>query len=385
VLATAGALLLAVTALQIAQQVLSVFSPRPSIQVATIIAVGLAALTAERLRAGAGTDHADRVAIAAGLGCVAALGVAGAVWLGAGFSTPQQASIGAQVDDVRAQLRRDGFQVAYRKLRLHQGGSSRLFVLTPGPARERRSGRASDELLLYDAVHGKLRRALAFRPQLGEPGASAGAAYPASFHIWSVRDIDGDGQQEVLASYETNMAGAEYQRVPIMLTRQVATGRYSITPVLAVRALGPAASSGLPTYTFGPVGGARAESVWVGELALDAGRLFAPEHTILATSVVMAPGNDPRRLALTVEPGAAGGRRAVGIPTHVRFWDLDLRGARPVARPLCLLGTGRTVVRVAARMLDSRAFLGRALSDAMHAAQVGLGELIDGRCVDAAS
>ena len=52
-LATAGAIALSVGLLEIAQQVIGVFSPRRPIQIALIVAVGLAALTAERLRAAA--------------------------------------------------------------------------------------------------------------------------------------------------------------------------------------------------------------------------------------------------------------------------------------------------------------------------------------------
>ncbi len=237
---------------------------------------------------------------------------------------------------------------------------------------------------LYDAAGGDLKLALAFRPEVTEGEAPGEQPMPASFNLAAVRDVDGDGQQEILASYDTNRAGIEFQRVPVVISRQAAEGRYVVTPLLAIRSLGRAASAGLPTYGFGQAGRRGALNVWVGDLALDPGRLFLPNHATLATTVVL-PDGDPQHLSLTVEPAAPGGGSASGIPRHVRFWGLDLRDARPRALPLCLLNTPKPVVRLPARALDRPGFLGRPLADAMTTAQVGLGEFHDGNCSDPAS
>jgi hypothetical protein len=381
-LATAGAVALSVGLLEIAQQVIGVFSPRRSIQIALIVAVGLAALTAERLRA-AGASRRDRVALAAGIGCAVALCATGAIWVSAGFSVPAKASVGEQVDGVRAAARRDGFTVGYSRLALHQGAASHVFVLAKRVAQKDAARRPSDEVRLYDVAGGELELRLAFRPDVTFP-ESPGRPAPASFHRWAVSDVDGDGQKEILASYDTNQAGSEFQRLPILISREAEGSRYVLTPLLPVRSLGGAASAGLPTYGFGPAGGRRAAHVWVSELALDRGRLFLPGHTTLTTSVVTVEG-DPHHLSLTVQPAAPGGGRGAGIPRSVRFWELDTSGGRPRVRPLCPRTAGATAVRVPARELESRAFLGRTLADAMRAAGVGLGEFSQGRCLEAGS
>jgi hypothetical protein len=231
---------------------------------------------------------------------------------------------------------------------------------------------------LYDIAGGELRLALAFRPDVRFPEAPDRPA-PTAFHVWTVVDVDGDGQKEILASYDANQAGAEFQRVPVVIARDAARGLYALTPLLPVRTL-RAASAGLPAYGFGPAGVHGAPQVWVSELALDRGRLFLPGHAILATSVVLA-GGDPQHLSITVK--AAG--QSFGIDRHVRLWELDVSGARPRVRPLCPQATRGTVVRLPARQLQSGAFLGRPLADAMSAAGIGVGEFAHGRCLEAAS
>jgi len=345
-LVTAGGLLVAVALLQIGQQVIGVFDPRPAIQAALIVAVGLAALAAERRSAGRAW-RGDRIALAAGLGCAAALATAGVVWATAGFSTPSTPTVAEQVDAIRAGLRRDGARVTYRRLRLHQGPPSHVFVAA-APSR-------SAELRIYDDVRGSLERRLAFRPDVHVP--PAGRAVAAAFRVESVRDLDGDGQREILGVYETNPAGAEYQRVPVLISRSSGTARYAIAPLLPVAALGRAAA-GLPALRFGS-----ADVVWVADLALDPGRRFVPGQATLATRVVL-PRGDPHGLAVTVR-----GR----VPRHVRFWALEGTPTR------CVRGGPRTLE------LASDDVLGEPLADAMAAAGLAVGDYVDGRCLEPAS
>jgi hypothetical protein len=375
-LATAGGLLLAVALLQIAQQVIGVFSPRPSIQVALVVAVGLAALTAERMRAAQGSR--DPIALISGAVCLAALALAGVIWATSGFSTPPRPTLGAQVDDIRDKLRARGYAVTHRRLALQEDAASHLFVA--GRPSIDASRRPSDEIFIYDNDHGTLRQALDFRPKLTSPELP-NAASGAKFSLWAVNDIDGDGQREVLASWDTNMGGAEFQRVPVLVSRRP-KARYAVTPVLDVHALGGSASEGLMTYGFGPAGRRGSPSIWVSDLALDNERRLLDRAGTLATSVVSP--EDPHRLAATVVPADANGRRAFGIPRKIRFWQIDVGGERPRALPMCVLGSSRRNLLIAAADFQTSAYLGRPLADALSRGGTGLGDFHDNVCGDPA-
>jgi hypothetical protein len=333
-LATAGGLLVALALLQIAQQVIGVFNPRASIQATLIVAVGLAALAVERKR--------DRIGLAAAAGAGLALAATGAIWATSGFSTPQQPSVGAQVDRIRSELAAGGAKVAYRRLRLHGDAASHVFVVS-------RPGR-SDEVRIYDAVGGELRRRLAFRPEIRFPESER--TFPTRFVIRAVRDLDGDGQREILGHWEANLAGEEFQRAPVLLSRSSRSGRYAVRPLLPVGALREAAD-GLPALRFGS-----AEVVWVSDYALDEEH-FVPGAATLATRTV---GSDPHHLGLSV---------AHRFPPTVRFWDLLKSRAR------CVRGGAR-------RVADTPS-LGKGLADAMADAGLFVGDYAGGRCLEAGS
>jgi hypothetical protein len=333
-LATAGGLLVALALLQIAQQVIGVFHPRASIQATLIVAVGLAALAVERKR--------DRIGLAAAACAGVALAATCAIWATSGFSTPQQPSLGTQVDRIRADLRAGGAKVVYRRLRLHQGAASHVFV-TSAPGR-------SDEVRVYDAVDGTLRRRLAFRPEIRFPESERTS--PTRFVIRTVRDLDGDGQREILAHWEANLAGEEFQRAPVLLSRSSKSGRYAVRPLLPVLMLREAAD-GLPALRFNSV-----DVVWVSDYGLDEEH-FVPGAATLATRTV---GSDPHGLGVMV---------VHRFPPTVRFWDLDRGRAR------CVRGGRR-------RVADTPS-LGKGLADAMADAGLFVGDYIDGRCVEAGS
>jgi hypothetical protein len=333
-LATAGGLLVALALLQIGQQVVGVFNPRASIQVTLIVAVGLAALAVER--------RGDRIGVAAAAGAAVALAATGAIWATSGFSTPEQPSVGAQVDRIRADLRAGGAEVVYRRMRLHESAASHVFVI-------RRPGR-SDEVRIYDAVDGALRRRLAFRPEIRFPESEQ--TFPTRFVIRVVRDLDGDGQREILGHWEANQAGEEFQRAPVLIARSSGSGRYAVRPLLPVRALRETAD-GLPTLRFDST-----EVVWVSDYALDEEH-FVPGSATLATRTV---GPDPHHLGVAV---------AHRLPPTVRFWDL----ARGRAR--CVRGSPR-------RVADTPS-LGKGLADAMAGAGLAVGDYIDGVCAEAGS
>jgi hypothetical protein len=114
----------------------------------------------------------------------------------------------------------------------------------------------------------------------------------------------------------------------------------------------------------------------VSGLAIDTGHVFLPDGTTLATTAI--PGDAPA-VELAVLPKGA------GFPTFVRFWRLD--GAR--LRALCVRGP-RIRLRLAGPSAGPSGFLDlpatRArLAGAMDAAGIHLGELAQGRCLEAGS
>jgi hypothetical protein len=333
-LATAGGLLVALALLQIAQQVIGVFNPRASIQATLIVAVGLAALAVERKR--------DRVGLVATVGAAAALAATALIWATSGFSVPAQPSIAAQVDRVRADLTRGGGKVAYRRLRLHQGPASHVFVTEA-------AGR-SDEVRIYDAVGGLLRRRLVFRPEIRFPESER--VVHTAFRILTVRDVDEDGQREILGDWSANLAGEEHQRAAVLLSRSSRTARYAVRPLLPVLTLRESAD-GLPTLRFNSVA-----LVWVSEFALDEEH-FVPGSATLATRTV---GEDRHGLGVAVQNR---------FPPTVRFWDLEKSRAR------CVRGSPRRV--------GDTPSLGKGLADAMAEAGLAVGDYIDGRCLEAGS
>ena len=371
-LVAAGALVVAVAGLQIAQGAISAFSPRPVIQAALVVGVGLAALAAELVRTGEPSTR--NVAIGAGVGCVVSLGAGLVIAIASGFSPPDPEPVGAQVARARKGLVRQGLEiVAFRRVRLHEGAVSYLFVVRRTSARG-----PADSVRIFDDAGGHLRPALTLAPRV----ASGNVGLHTRFHLTTIRDLDGDGQPEILGSFDTNEAGEEFQRVPVLIAHASAADRYVVTPLLRTSALDPAARAGLPTYRFAAGAGRLAPSAWVGDLAVDDGHVFLPDGVTLATTVV--PRNEPSPVfdLAVVPPGGS-----ADFPVHVRFWRLVTDGGRARLRPLCLRGAhGATVVRSrgAGSFLDRPPARAR-LAAGMEATGVRLGEFGQGRCLEAGS
>jgi hypothetical protein len=378
-LATTGALVLAVALLQIGQQAIGAFSPRPTIQASLVIAVGLAALTAERIRA-TGPRALGKVGVLSGVVCVAALAVTGVIWATSGFSTPPEPSIGAQVDRIRNRLRSEGYAVINRELDLQSGHKSYLFIASK-PKQDDANAPLSDEVLLYDTDRGTLKRELDLRPTVTDPDLSD-AVIGTRFTLASVYDLDGDGEKELVGSWDSHQAGVEWQRIPVLISRQRG-GRYAVTPLLTQASLHRAHTKGLPTYGFAPSGRPSSLSVWVSDLALDTKRAFLPRDGTLVTSVVTSNPDD--RFTVSAVPADAFGRRVRGIPRVVRFWNIDLNAGRPETRPLCLLNPPvrrPPLLPVPQTDFDSARYLKQPLASAMRSAGLGLGDWHDGFCDD---
>lgn len=243
-LVTAGGLLLALGLLQILQQVIGVFKPRPEIQVSLILAAGLGALCAQRVSAGSGRQ--DRVAVVSGVGCGMSLVAAIVVVLVSGFSLPSQPSIAAQVQAIRANARTSGFdRTVYLRTSLRAGTTAHLFVLDPAPREEKgRVTYASTELRLYEELDGRLRRRLTFQP-VGPKGGFVFQSTPTSdrfafdstidvssvlLRLMDSLDIDQNGEAEVLAYYEVVDNDTRIPRqIPVVLAWSDSSTRYELS------------------------------------------------------------------------------------------------------------------------------------------------------------
>ena len=296
------------------------------------------------------------------------------MWVKSGFSVPPKPSIASQVDHIRDDLRAKGYTVTYRQLALHPSETPHLFIVSE--RRREKSSDASDQVLLYDSEHGILERKLDFRPRITLP--DAGVVTASAFSLMSVHDIDGNGHKELVGSWDTNQAGLEYQRVPVIVSRG-SEGLYNVTPLMTRASLDDSPTNGLATYGFAPPRRGPAATVWVSDLSLDTKRAFLPREGTLITSVVARGAEDT--FAVTVVPADAFGRRVPGIPRVIRFWTLDLSGAAPRTRALCLLNPPtRPIPRLPVRGIHfgNASYLTQPLASAMRAAGLALGDWHDG-------
>ena len=293
-------------------------------------------------------------------------------------------SIGEQVDGIRADLQADGFEVGYRELDLHPGPPSHLFIASKFNAQDVRA--TSDEVRIYDQVDRSLELQLAYRPEVREAaqnGSGPGPSLNAAFQVRTVTDIDGDGQDEILGVYETNQAGEEFQRVPVLIARESGEG-YLVTPILAVASFDRGVTTGLPAFEFGPAGGQVAPTLWVSDLALDTRARFSTELTTLATTVV---GAAPKGSGLSLEVAAREPGSAPSFPRTIRFWGIEMDGSTPSVTPLCVMSAGPVPQPLVVRADpgDTEALVDKPLADAMAAAGLALGRFVDGRCLELGS
>ena len=292
--------------------------------------------------------------------------------------------VAEQVDDIRAELQAEGLKVAYRDLQLHQGKPSHLFIASKVDAQDP----TSDEVRIYDAVDGALELQLSYRPEVTQvTAASAEAGAPIfmalAFQLRTIADIDDDGQKEILGSYDANLAGEEYQRVPVLIARESGEG-YLVTPLLPTASFERQVTAGLFRFDFGPAGGERSPTAWASDLLLDTRNLFWPQRPTLVTRVV---GGARRDSELTLEVEARESGATASLPLYVRFWGVEMLGPTPQVIPLCLRSAGVLPQPLAVRAGsdDTEALLGKPLADAMTGAGVQLGEFIDGHCFEQGS
>ena len=106
---------------------------------------------------------------------------------------------------------------------------------------------------IYDEVDGSLELQLTYRPEVTQiPPTETPIA--TAFRLDTIADIDGDGQDEVLGSYEANLTGTEYQRVPVLIARESGEG-YLVTPLLPRRRWSDRSPRGSPNLASDRLGG----------------------------------------------------------------------------------------------------------------------------------
>lgn len=244
-LATAGGLLLALALLQIVQQVIGVFKPRPEIQASLIVAAGLAALCAQRVSSAGGLN--DRVVVGSAVGCGIALAAAVAILLTSGFSLPTPPSIAAQVQRIRTNARSENLdETAYRRASLRPGTTAHLFVFDQADL-ESEPDLVSERVTsirLYEEMDGQLKPRFAFEPTPPRGGFESAAtgdrsvfdprvaksSFSARFVLMELLDIDQDGQPEHLGNYElVDNDDLIRLRIPVVLGWRDSAARYELS------------------------------------------------------------------------------------------------------------------------------------------------------------
>jgi hypothetical protein len=281
------------------------------------------------------------------VGTIVSLGIgAGVAWIAT--RDEDGASVADQIDDVRASLSGARLVPRHRELRLHEGGPSHLFVAnTPATG-------ATREIRIYDEVDGSLEERLSLRPRVRE------APRAFSFHTERVADLNGDGQREIVASYEHNPAGVEYVRIPLLIARDSGSGAYRTAAILAPERV-TAADRRTIQRSF-PV--ATVEGL----------RKSAPSTTWMVADFIVDRGRWPAwDRVLTVSD-----------PEGVGFWALRLRNTSLELLPLCPFPPdparrGFLVGRAPPDPWDAAAFLRRSLITATSGGSA-LGTGVAGRC-----
>jgi hypothetical protein len=366
--------LVAFALLQICQQAISAFSPRPAIQVCLVVAVGLLSLTAERLRQSEG--QIDRLGVVSASGCLVALVTATAVTVLAGFSTSTPPPIAEQVDAVRAHLQKAGLQVTTTEVPLNAEAPSRLFVVS-----NPRSPSTSDEIRIYEPVAGVLKLHFRYRPVVTDPAEPASRPLGARFVMLGAIDVNGDGQREIIGAYQTNQA--EFQRVPVLISQDSGSVRYRLALLLS--GLSPEVTRGLPRYEIGTAGGVRQTTAWVSDLGLEPGGPFGRAQPVLVTHVLSQ--GDPHGLGLTVDSTRHSVTAPILFPAVLRFWSFEPQTASPAVMPLCVKGGQEAAIHHHVTMADPGVRLERIFGQELAGVMkdLSLWDYYEGHCAEPAS
>jgi hypothetical protein len=328
--------------------------------------------------AGAGEDrrgrHVDPVlvlGVAATMGLMLALV---AVGLTGGFLTRTPPAIGTQIDTIRKRAEAAGSPVVETLAAGLHGFDQHSYVFVL-----RSPTQGSDELRIYDDVHGWLRRRLDFRPKTRAvfAGYSAPAAKPQQKKGVGVDytlerpvaiDVNGDGDAELVADYALpSYLGV---RLPVGVAWDDAAQRYELFSFL----------------TDAPPAIGRATFKWDyfrGLFTLNDPRTHQRLAARAVSSFLVIPAATglPSLLATATEVDLGHARKPGVAVSAYRF---SLQRGRPEGMTLsCAGGSGQPGVALVrtgrADAADYRGLLGRLAPEIEHAS--GEGEVVGGACV----
>jgi hypothetical protein len=149
----------------------------------------------------------------------AALG-AGLVWINGKDETE-----GQRIDQVREEITSSGLEIRhFQEVDLHAGATS--YLLTVG----RPDGLEPDEVRIYDAEGESFEEAFSFDPKI-QPQDSDVLVNPETFEVLAERDVDGDGQAELIGSF-THESATAFLKMPVSIVWDPAQRRYLLRPLL---------------------------------------------------------------------------------------------------------------------------------------------------------
>jgi hypothetical protein len=159
-------------------------------------------------------------------GTLVGLLVTAAIAAGTAWFIGQDPTTGQQIDQVRSTLEKGGLEVrAFQKLSLHAGAMSYLFAIGE------QDGFEPDEIRIYDQEGGSFHEGFSFVPAIKSQNSEV-KTVPSDFNVLSVTDPDGDGQNELLGSYDIT-APRGVVRLPVTIIWSPAESEYRLAPLLS--------------------------------------------------------------------------------------------------------------------------------------------------------
>ncbi|HST70074.1 MAG TPA: hypothetical protein VLI94_10495 [Solirubrobacterales bacterium] len=145
---------------------------------------------------------------------------AGVVWV-----TGKDKTEGQRIDQVREEIAESGLEIKdFQEVTLHAGATS--YLMTIGEPSEFEP----DEVRIYDAEGSSLVQRFSFDPEIDSANSNVVAA-PETFEILANRDVDGDGQSELIASYSLASATV-FLQLPVTIAWDAAQRQYQLQPLL---------------------------------------------------------------------------------------------------------------------------------------------------------
>jgi hypothetical protein len=143
-------------------------------------------------------------------------------------------SVAEQLDNVRAEAARAGqTQFFLRELDLHGGGVTKSYFMVFRDTNileyNIRQSYTSDEIRIYDLQGGKLTLRFRFQPDILRTGE--GFSSPLLWRLTSVRDVSGDGVDEVVGAYSEFFMAPVFP-APVVIGWDPSGNGYQLVPLL---------------------------------------------------------------------------------------------------------------------------------------------------------